>query len=498
MMQNDSPPPPPHHQPQTQQPQTQQTQEEDIPPLTSSSRLMGYFCLFLLSCLSFVAAFESDGIHKLSNFLSNHNTNHNNNNNDYDTNSTHPNKYLFHVVETVVPATSSGRYYALVVSGVSAISNFIIMMIHYLDYFVYHHCHCTNNNNTDNNNNNNNNDNTNHHNTTLRSLFKPSSLFELCILSFSCTWWIIGVAIITSIRGPAGDGKGQFNLYFSTWLSCMTSIHMVEEWLLNTKQQYSSIYQMIASWPNRGPGWIRIFVTTLANLLCILDLYHRHGEVVDVAPHIAAKYERIDVSQWSWLIFVCVISFTTALGFSIVELFRRSVISSSSIGEGGSTGIHNYDENDNDENDDVIDGTKGGCESQIEGILLAFLVIIWLPSVVIATTDDGVASDFGNTYFFTWGSTIVVIHTFITWLQDWRKSVHEASRQLHLEYDRNKEIANNRNDSQEIGGVSSRCGGVGVVDDDHNETGNNNVHFSIELQDFVGNSNVDSSANGNI
>ena len=103
------------------------------------------------------------------------------------------------------------------------------------------------------------------------------------------------------------------------------------------------------------------------------------------------------------------------------------------------------------------DTGKANCESQFEGILLAFLVIIWLPSVVLATTD-GAASDFGNTYFFTWGSTVVVIHTFITWLQDWRKSVHEASRQLRSEYDRSRMEANtntkaNMEDEDSLGDI---------------------------------------------
>lgn len=232
---------------------------------------------------------------------------------------------------------------------------------------------------------------------------------------------------LTFIQITAGEGRGQFNLYFSIWLCFITSLSMLEKWLVVAG--HSSIFQSIASWPNRAPGWIMIITCTASNLVCILDLLKNHKSIqsIEAYSHIAEKYANISTSDWAWLIFTCSISFTTALGFSIVELFRRSE----------SVGI------------------KGECESKFEGICLALLVIIWVPSVVIATTDGGTASDFGNTYFFTWGSAIFVIQTFITWLHDWRSDVHEATRQLRLEYDQCKMNAN-ANINQELPNISER------------------------------------------
>ena len=102
-----------------------------------------------------------------------------------------------------------------------------------------------------------------------------------------------------------------------------------------------------------------IFTCTTANLICILDLFNHHREIEDTAPNIGNQYKIISTAQLAWLIFVCSISFSEALGFSISEIFRRSE------GLGNRTG-------------------KGGCEFQFEGILLAFLVIFWLPSGFIS------------------------------------------------------------------------------------------------------------------
>ena len=181
--------------------------------------------------------------------------------------------------------------------------------------------------------------------------------------------------------------------------------------------------QSILSWPYRAPGWIMIFIATMVNFICILDLYTNYDDVYDVAIYIFEKYDNIFIGQWIWILFVCCCTVVIALGFSIVELFRRSNSGSGSGSSGGDNRI----------------GIKNTCESQLEGICLAILVIIWLPTIVIATTDNGIASDFGNTYFFTWTSAIVVIRTFNTWLQDWRKDVHDARRQLRLEYEQSKQ-----------------------------------------------------------
>ena len=69
----------------------------------------------------------------------------------------------------------------------------------------------------------------------------------------------------------------------------------------------------------------------------------------------------------------------------------------------------------------------------LEGICLALLVILWVSVCVVATTD-GVCSEVGNSYFLTWGSTVVVIQTFINWVRAWRKGVHDVILQQEREY----------------------------------------------------------------
>mmetsp|Transcript_6946 Transcript_6946/g.7589 ORF Transcript_6946/g.7589 Transcript_6946/m.7589 type:complete len:494 (+) Transcript_6946:129-1610(+) len=344
---------------------TETQEENEQSPLCKSSLLKGYFALSVLSCLAFVAAYESDKRHHFFN-----NT------------ILKPDIVVPGTMALVVPAGPTGRYYALVASGVSAILNAIITILHYLDRLCLKR--------------------------RLRRMFRNGSPIECSIIIFGIIWWIVGTAIITSIRGPAGDGRGQFNLYFSTWLCCITNIILFETWL--EAAGYSSIRESIATWPNQAPGWIMIFTCTFANLMCIIDLYSKHDDIQIYVPLIALKYASISSAQWGWLIFVCALSMVTACGFSLIELFRW-----------------NKDE----------PNAKGSFESKFEGIVLAFLVCIWLPSIVIATTD-GAASDFGNTYFFTWGSGSIVIQTFINWLQDWRKAVHEANARLRLEYEQSK------------------------------------------------------------
>ena len=219
------------------------------------------------------------------------------------------NHHFFQVFDALA-ANETGRYHAIVVSGLSAAANILILCLHYLDSSLGEVVKYFQNNNF-----------LVRLQSTLRTLFRPGSLFECSIIVFFNLWWIIAIAIITTIRGPAGDGKGQFNLYFSTWLCFITYFSMFELWLIEA--DHGSIFQGIASWPYRAPGWIMIFTCTLANLISLLDLYNRHGDMKDVAPHIWEKYHSIDLGQWIWLMFVCSISFTAALGFSLVELFRR-------------------------------------------------------------------------------------------------------------------------------------------------------------------------------
>jgi len=64
--------------------------------------------------------------------------------------------------------------------------------------------------------------------------FRPKAKFERGLLIFLVFWWSIATGIQTSVTGIAGDGKGQFDLYFSTWICCMVCWQMFERYLVGT------------------------------------------------------------------------------------------------------------------------------------------------------------------------------------------------------------------------------------------------------------------------
>ena len=341
-------------------PETPETAE--ISPLSKSNRLKKYLKLAVISSLAFVSAYESDGVHIITSI----------------TESFAP----FSVNEAieVVPASTRGRYYALVLSGASAVYHFIIVAIHLLDaVFVM---------------------------PRARKMFQNGSDIECVIIVLSAVWWLVGTWVITSIHGVAGDGRGQFNLYFSTWLCCITNLNMIEIWLISAG--YASVYQAVSSWPNRAPGWIMIFTVTLACMLSILDLFLRFEGVEILTERLVKKYEGVSLAQWVGLILACAISLVTAFGFSLVELFRRE--------------------------DYHVRNIKSSFEFSLEGICLGCLVFMWVPIVVVATTSDGACSEVGNSYFLTWASALVVIQTLIHWVQDWRKGVHDVILKQDREY----------------------------------------------------------------
>jgi hypothetical protein len=47
--------------------------------------------------------------------------------------------------------------------------------------------------------------------------FQPKSKIELGLALFQVVWWSVAVGVETSVQGIAGDGKGQYSLYYSSW-----------------------------------------------------------------------------------------------------------------------------------------------------------------------------------------------------------------------------------------------------------------------------------------
>lgn len=341
----------------------QQSSNSENQPLNhskSNRRIKKYLKLAILSSLAFVSAYESDLQHSIA----------------YIKGAILPT--IVNGAVQVIPASDKGRYYAMVLSGSSAVYHFFIVGGHILDGVF---------------------------SKSAKNLFQNGSEMECFLIVLSTLWWIVGTWIITSIHGVAGDGRGQFNLYFSTWLCLFTNMNLIEMWLVDAG--YSSIYQAVKSWPHRAPGWILIFVATLACMLSILDIYLRYESALEDTSHLKERLDGVSHTQWAFLILACAVSFTTAFGFSLIELFRRE--------------------------DYYVQNIKSSFELSLEGISLGVLVLIWVSVCVIATTN-GACSEVGNSYFLTWASTGVVIQTFINWLQDWRKGVHEIILQQHREY----------------------------------------------------------------
>lgn len=66
------------------------------------------------------------------------------------------------------------------------------------------------------------------------STFRPKSRIELLLTLFLAAWNVIATGVETSVGGIAGDGKGQYNIYFSVWILCLTSFWILERWWVGT------------------------------------------------------------------------------------------------------------------------------------------------------------------------------------------------------------------------------------------------------------------------
>jgi hypothetical protein len=209
--------------------------------LYKSTRLKGYMTLTLASFINYDAARSSAAI---------------------ETN------------RTVVPSTESQRVYAQTTSMVSLLVALVCMLLH-LDRV-----------------------------TPLQTslwipLFRNGSRYEGVLMVLLTFWWSIATGVETSVTGIAGDGKGQYSLYYSTWACCLTSFWMLERWCVasgwvrceDSPQGFiamvgffishihafvlhihvqSSFNAFITSWPNRSPAWICIMILSFFTLVCDL------------------------------------------------------------------------------------------------------------------------------------------------------------------------------------------------------------------------------------
>jgi hypothetical protein len=145
---------------------------DSVGPLYKSSRLRGYITLALASFINYDAADNSSG------------------------------GIGIHV--SVIPSTPKQKGYADAVALVSLVVSAACFIVHLDRFSPFRKLWMT--------------------------LFKSGSKFEGLVLAFLTTWWSVAAGVNTSIRGLAGDGRGQFSLYYSTWVCCFTCYWMMERW----------------------------------------------------------------------------------------------------------------------------------------------------------------------------------------------------------------------------------------------------------------------------
>ena len=111
---------------------------------------------------------------------------------------------------TIVPSTDAQRLYAQITAIISLIGTTICCLIHFdritpLQNKVW-----------------------------IPILFHTNgtSIYEGGMIIFYTLWWGIATGIATSVNGIAGDGKGQYSLYYSTWACCLTSFWLLERWFV--------------------------------------------------------------------------------------------------------------------------------------------------------------------------------------------------------------------------------------------------------------------------
>jgi hypothetical protein len=242
-----------------------------------------------------------------------------------------------------------------------------------------------------------------------KKAFDPKSKIELGIILFLLLWWSVATIIQTSVRGIAGDGKNQFNLYYSTWVCCWTTLWILERKMVDFG--YPTWRKFVTSWPYRAPGWISIFCSCFFTLFWYVDLFVNTAQNPEnVSVTLKPFYESIPKSQYQWLVFVAAFTLLPSAVFIFVEIFR---------------------ETDHD--------VKGSLETILEGFCLFLLTAGWIPSVIVATTPGGFASHVGNAYFFTWGTTVFVLETFLWFIHDFRGSVYKALQEKEKEYKKHQQ-----------------------------------------------------------
>ena len=241
--------------------------------------------------------------------------------------------------------------------------------------------------------------------------FGPASRFELLLALTLFLWWTAVTAWQTSIQGIAGDGKGQFSLYYSAWVCVYAALFAVlEPWWVAAGWQ-SSVMSFVVSWPNRAPGWLCVWAVSIINLVWILDLWQNYSELQDREATLNLYYyfKAVPTGQWQFMVSLSVFTVLSSAVWVLVELFRETTPSG-----------------------DL--SPKSAAELYAEGLCILVLLGLWIPSIMLVTTSGGAAALVGNTYFFSWAVTILLAETAVWLVHDLRDRMHQSLADKAQEY----------------------------------------------------------------
>jgi hypothetical protein len=323
-------------------------------------------------------------------------------------------------ISAVVP---SGQQigYGLTVAMVSTIVTGVAVFFHLLSWFTYK-CDCF-------------------VNQWSLTMFAPKSNIELIIALFLLVWWFIATCVQTGVRGIAGDGKEQYNIYYSTWFCTAGAWHCAQsKW---HEFGFPTFKKFLEMWPNRAPGWIGIFVVDFFLVFWYVDLFVNTSKQPDrVADTLKPFWGEIPRLQYIMLILVACATLIPSAMFALTEILRRN-----------STKTKNK---------------KSSFETKAEGISLLLLTVAWIPSVIVATTPGGLASYIGNAYFFTWATTVLVLQTTMWFIRDSRGEVHAAIKQKEQEYRQHQQDVLEATRKLQSERTNYREEGIGVIGDGNN------------------------------
>ena len=153
--------------------------------------------------------------------------------------------------------------------------------------------------------------------------FGPHGKVELWILLFLTIFWMVSTWFNTTIRGPGGEGKEQYNLYFSSWLCTWSSMWTLERWCTCTGR--ASFERFVRSWPNRCPLWIVTFILSFVDFMFVLDTSTNWSEGARFTPYVLKLYSEVERAEWTLLFVTTISTFTTSLAWALAEIFRENV-----------------------------------------------------------------------------------------------------------------------------------------------------------------------------